>query len=385
MPKVKVLHVTSTPEGIGGVEKLLLDLAPHYDFSQVEVWHCNLFDRASGQGRFPTALKHTGLPYLQIRGSRWHHLPGIIWSLSQAIRKQRVDVLHLHMAHGTIIGGLVGLFSRVARVVVTKHYVYRALPNLVLRSLDRLFTNRADAVVAVSGYVRDDLVANGAERSRVRVIHNGMDLDAFDRLQAHPPEQLGAGPGELLIGCVGNLQPIKGHEYLLRAMPIIAQGFPSARLIIVGEGAEKQRLMDLAKALRVDGAVTMAGFRADVPVIMRQIDVCVQPSLQEAFGIVLLEAMAAARPVVASNVEGIPEIVIDGVTGLLVPAGEPAAIARAVCALLADRERRMEMGRSARSQVERHFDIRATVRCYEDVYGELAGRALHEAGASPGS
>jgi glycosyltransferase involved in cell wall biosynthesis len=381
MPRVKVLHVTSTPEGIGGVEKLLLDLAPHYDRSHVEVWHCNLFDRAGGQGRFPTALKQTGLPYLEIRGSRWHHLPAIIWSLRQAIRKQRVDVVHLHMVHGTVIGGFVGLFSRIPRVVVTKHYVYRALPNRVLRWLDRLFTNRADGVLAVSGYVRDDLVANGAERSRIQVIHNGMDLDAFDRLQAQPPEQLGAAAGELLIGCVGNLQPIKGHEYLVRAMPIIARSFPSARLIIVGEGAEKQRLMDLAKALGVERAVTMAGFRTDVPAIMRQIDLCVQPSLQEAFGIVLLEAMAAGRPVVASNVEGIPEIVIDGITGLLVPPGEPAAIAQAVCALLADRETRMEMGRCGRAQVERQFDIRATVRRYEEVYGELTGRAaLHQTG-----
>ncbi|HVM38989.1 MAG TPA: glycosyltransferase [Sphingomicrobium sp.] len=374
MRQVRILHLTSTPAGIGGVERLLLDLAPHYDRARVHVAHCNLFDQAQGSGRFPTALKATGLPYVEIEGSRWHHLPGIIGQLLAAIRRERIDVLHLHMVHATIVGGLVALLSPGLSVVVTKHYVYRALASRMLRLLDRLSTNRADAIVAVSGHVRDDLVAHGAQRAKSEVIHNGMDLEAFDRQAAAPSQPLARQEGGALIGCVGNLNPIKGHEYLVRAMPRVLQRFPTARLVMIGEGGAKAELEALARALGVEGAVIMAGFRGDVPAVMRQIDICVQPSLQEAFGIVLLEAMAAARPVVATGVEGIPEIVVDGTTGLLVPPRDPEALAKAICALLQDGEARRAMGSAGRSRVEQRFDIRTTVRAYEELYGMLGER-----------
>ena len=369
MRPVRVLQVTSTPSGIGGVEKLLLDMAPHYDSAKVALRHANLFD---GSGRFPAALRASGLPYEDVRGDRWYHLPAIIVRLRRLVREQRIEVLHLHMVHATILGILVGLSGADTRILVTKHYVYRAIRSPVLRLLDRILTNRADAVAAVSTPVRDDLLAHGADGSKVQVIHNGIDLEAFDRAASEPIEALRRSEGELLLGCVGNLHPIKGHVHLIRAMPRVLADFPEARLIMIGEGPERGSLERLATSLGVGHAVRFAGFRADVPAVMRQIDICVQPSLQESFGIVLLEAMAAGVPVLGSNVEGIPEIVTDGVTGRLVSPADPDALGSALCEMIRDADIRRNMGLAGRKRVEDSFDIRETVKAYEDLYARLA-------------
>lgn len=371
MDKIKVLHVTSTPRGIGGVERLLLDMARHYDLTRFSVAHCNLFDQAGGAGLFPTALRATGLPYFQIDGHRWYDLPKILRDLSSLIRRENFDVVHLHMVHATILGGLVGRSSPRSHVVVTKHYTYDLVDSVGPRLLDRLFTNRADAVAAVSHHVARDLLGHGAPEAKITVIHNGTDLDSFDRRAAEPLHQLGSRRG-LLIGCLGSLHPRKGHQYLIRAMPHVLVEFPNVHLVVWGEGSERKRLEQLSSRLNAEHAVTFAGFAANVPAALRQIHLFVHPSVGEAFGIAILEAMAAGKAVVATDVQGIPEIVAHGVTGLLVPP-DPIAIAQALCRLLKNAHEREKMGRAARVRVAQQFDIRKTVRSYEQLYEAIAG------------
>lgn len=377
MKKIRVLHLTSSPHRIGGAEKLLLDMARHYDLSRFDVWHCNLFDQAKTKRSVSAALRATGLPYLIINEDRWYHIPAIVGKLLAAIRREKFDVLHLHMVHATIIGALAGFLSQAVVVVVSKHYSYRALSNSILRLADQFFTNRSDTVVAVSRFVHEDIVDKGADLAKTKIIYNGIDVDAFDRMASGPFEQLSPSGEYLLIGCVGNLNEIKGHEYLVGAMPGIIKIFPAARLILIGEGTERARLRELAERLGVQDVIRMPGYAANVPSVMRQFDVYVQPSLQESFGLVLLEAMAAGLPIVASDVDGIPEIVLAGVTGFRVPPRDSAAIAAAVCALLGSSEERAQIGRAGRARVIEEFDIKKTVRSYEQLYEELADAALN--------
>ena len=381
MPPVKILHVTSTPEGIGGVERLLLDMARHYDPSRVSVWHCNLFDRAQGSGRFPTALRETGLPYVESDGSRWRHLPKIVWKLLRAIRKEGFDIVHLHMVHATIIGGFILPFARPARVIVSKHYTYGVLRKPVLKALDVRATNRMDRVIGVSRYVEAEVRRHGAPPENTLVIHNGSDLVALDRRSAESPLTRAGG---LLLGSVGNLHPRKGHEFAIRAMPEILQNFPAARLVIIGEGPERPRLEALVRSLGVGDAVSLMGFQENVPAVLKQLDVYVHPSVEEPFGIAILEAMAARKAVVASQVEGIPEIVVDGVTGILVPPREHGAIANAVCRLIGDASARKQMGIAGRERVEREFNIRRTTRAHEALYLSLSRRCSDSAARPQG-
>jgi glycosyltransferase involved in cell wall biosynthesis len=164
---------------------------------------------------------------------------------------------------------------------------------------------------------------------------------------------------------------LKGQEYLLKAMRDILRSFPAARLLIAGEGAERPRLQQLVETLGIGDAVMMPGFEPKIPAMLRRLDLCVHPAVDEAFGIVLLEAMAARKAVVATNVGGVGEIVADGETGLLVPPCDPDAIARAVCTLLGDPTRRERMGNAGRNRVEREFTVQRTVRSYERLYDEL--------------
>lgn len=373
MRKIKVLHLTSSPSGgVGGVERLLLDLASHYDRSHFDVWHCNLFDRTAGTGAFPNALKATELPYFEIEGSRWHGLPKILRKLLRLIKSEEFDVVHLHMLHATIIGGVMACFARSPAIVVTKHYTYDVLDSAVFRVLDRVFTNRADRIAAVSKVVEADILKHGANRSSTTTIYNGLDLATFDPRSCEHVDQLASGENSVLIGCVGNLNTIKGHEYFVRAMPEILRSFPPARFVLIGEGAERSHLEQLSRSLGVADAVILTGFRENVPALLAQIDLYVQPSLRESFGIAILEAMAASKCVVASDVDGIPEVVLDGVTGLLVPPADVDAIARAVCSLLGDAARRDGMGIAGRARVEQEFDIKATAGAYQQLYLKLA-------------
>ena len=374
MRKIKILHLTSTPHGIGGVERLLLDMAAHYDRDRFSVAHCNLFDETGGEGPFPTALRATGLPCFEIEGRRWNDVPRLVRELVRLIRREQIDVLHLHMVHATIVGGLTAWLLNPARVVLSKHYQYAMLSGRFARLLDRTFTNRAEAVAAVSQCVQRDLVRHGMAPGRTRVIYNGIDLKMFDRRAAEktPLARDGGGP---LLACLGSLHPVKGQEFLLRAMPDILRQHPGARLFLIGEGRERARLEQMRESLGIRDVVMMPGFQRNVPAILPQIDLCVHPSVDEAFGLVLLEAMAAGKAVVATSVGGIPEIVAEGRTGLLVPPRDPAALARAVCTVLADPEQRANMGAAGRARVEQEFTIQKTMRDYETLYSQLMGNA----------
>jgi glycosyltransferase involved in cell wall biosynthesis len=371
MHKVKVLHVTSTPEGIGGVERLLLDMAKHYDRDRFTIAHCNLFDQTGGTGPFLVGLRESGHPFFQIEGSRWNHLPQMIGKLRSLIQAEKIDVLHLHMVRATIVGGLASLMPHRAKVLVSKHYRYAMLSSALPRRLDRFVTNRADAVAAVSHSVEENVIRHGIAASKIRVVHNGIDLKSFDHRAGEgkaSPSDHSPGP---LLACLASLHPLKGQEYLLPAMPEIRRSFPTVRLLIVGEGAERARLEQLIQSLGIRDAVMMPGFEPNIPAMITRVDLCIHPAVDEAFGLVLLEAMAGRKAVVATNVGGVGEIVADGETGLLVPPRDPDAIARAVCSLLADAQRRERMGNAGRHRVERDFTIEKTVRFYERLYEEL--------------
>jgi glycosyltransferase involved in cell wall biosynthesis len=370
--KIRILHLTSTPSGLGGVERLLLDMASHYDVDRFSVAHCNLFDETERKGPFPRGVQATGLRLFEIAGHRWWDVPGMVRALRALIGQERIDILHMHMVHATIVGGMASYLPTRAKVVVSKHYQYAMLNSAVLHALDQFFTNRADFAAAVSKSVLHDLARHGTSFRKSRVVHNGIDLESFDDRSVQDLSRGLERCGPLLAS-FGNLHARKGHEYAVMAMPEILRNHPAARLILVGEGPRRDYLLRLARTLGIADATVLWSFEANVPALMSQIDLCVHPSLEEPFGIALLEAMAARKPVVATNVDGIPEIVHDGITGYLVPPRDPGALANAICTLLRDPVSGERMGKAGRARVEREFTIQKTVRSYEALYAHIGG------------
>lgn len=356
------------------MERLLLETAGKFDESRFQVGYCNLFCLDEGNGAFPSALRDRGVPYFHVRGTGWADLPSMLLRLVDIVRRERVDVLHAHMLHATIAAAASARLGRVPVFAVTRHYLGSGYVNhgRWMRSLDFGVARSAMHVAAVSNAVREDLIREGGvSPSRVSVIHNGINLDVFDAAGSCPCPDVRRSDRDFVLGAVGSLNVYKGHADLLRALPAVLRVRPDARLVIVGDGPERSSLESLAAGLGIADRVSFVGFQRNVAGWMRSFDLYVHPSHDESFGISILEAMAARRAVVATSVGGIPEVVVDGETGLLVPPTDPERLACAILTLMRDRAIARDMGDRGRRRVEEQFSIPYVIERYQELYTTL--------------
>ena len=283
--------------------------------------------------------------------------------LAARLRRDRADVLHAHLSTASLIGSLAARLAGVPSIV-TVHGLNRRTAFMC-----------AQRIIAVSHAVCRHLVAQGIPESRIAVIHNGIELERYRR----PPDaglvraRLGLTPGESLIGAVGRLGPEKGHSYLIEAAALlIRRDRLPVRLVIVGEGRNRPVLEATTLRCGIAGRVTLVGFQRDVMPYEAALDLFCLPSLKEGLSLSALEAMALAKPVVASRVGGTPEVVVDGETGLLVEPADPEALAQALAGMLRDRERAQRMGEAGRARVEALFDLDHSVDRIEALYEQVA-------------
>jgi glycosyltransferase involved in cell wall biosynthesis len=208
----------------------------------------------------------------------------------------------------------------------------------------------------------------------VELIYNGVDLERYDHQEAcctlH--EEYGMEPGAQIVGVVARLEPEKGHPTLLDAWPLVLRAVPNAYLLVVGEGSQRDALERQAAALGIAHRIVFTGRRDDVPAVTAALDVAVLPSYREAQGLTILEALALSRPVVASNVGGIPEVIEDGVSGLLVPPHDPAALAAAIVRFLTDHPFADTIAKAGHDMVHDRFCIELMVKAIERIYDEGA-------------
>jgi glycosyltransferase involved in cell wall biosynthesis len=286
--------------------------------------------------------------------------------------EERVDVLHGHLTEDWWLGRLATLGLPSTRLVVTRHVSRRwggsPQKRWVIRGVHR--------VIAVSRAVADVLTRD-VPPSAVAVVPNGVDVERFagaprGRLRA----ELGLAPGDPLVGMVARLAANKGQDLLLRALPAVLERHPRCRVALVGgdqrDGAMGRALVELARAVGVAEQVHFLGDRPDVAPLVADFTVAVLPSRQEGLGLALIEAMAAAVPVVATPVGGLPELVLDGQSGLLVAPESPAALARAIAALLEDPALAARLGRAGQERVRRHFSLDSMVAGTLAAYGDGA-------------
>jgi glycosyltransferase involved in cell wall biosynthesis len=305
------------------------------------------------------------------------------WSrLAAYLRRCRPDVVHQHRT-GPYHGKWACLAARAARapvVVATEHQQAFRLAGparLANAAADRLL----DAVITVSEHDRQtQLMWSGRPPDKIVMIHNGVDLDQFSPpgpdAVAAARARLGIGRTAPVAGTAARLHAQKGLLHLLRCLPALRPAWPDLEILIAGDGPERDRLEQEARSLGVDRQVRFLGFRADVRDVIAATDVCVYPSEWEPLGISAVEAQACAKPVVASRVGGLQEVVADGVTGLLVAPADPAALAAALARILGDPELGRRMGRAGRARAEAMFSRPAMVSQMQALYRRLlAARA----------
>lgn len=287
------------------------------------------------------------------------------------IRRDRPDVVHLHAGPGAALGGLA------ARLAGVPCVLSRRVDSVPRGRLSRFsYGMLYDRVVCISQAIFDVLQKRGVPRQRLLLIRSA--VRASDWLTPAPRDEFlaefGLPTDAIIIGVVAQLVERKGHRTLLRAAAGLER---RARVIFFGEGGQREELEAEATRLGVADLVHFAGHRSDLGKWMGNLDLVVHPALMEGLGVALLQAAAAGVPVVASAVGGIPEAVLDGKTGLLVPPRDPAALVAAIQELLEAPDRRAQMGAAARRRVLKEFDVSAMTDRHVELYGELvAGRRL---------
>jgi glycosyltransferase involved in cell wall biosynthesis len=371
---------------LGGAEALVPTFARAVDPERVRLQVA--FLKSLGGNPFERELLAAGVPLTHLRARHLRDV-GAFRRLVRLVREQRIEVIHAHLTYAAIWGGLCARVTGVP-MVATLHTAPSEAPRWSREDVrERLFAfalNRwCSSVVAVSEAARAQHVRRGRiDSHRICVLHNGVDLEAF---AADPARRRAARAGmglgsEPLVLTVSALREGKGMEVLLPAMAALIRERPELRLAIAGEGRLRTRLQDLAAENGLNGHVRWLGLRRDVPELMAAADLFVLASRHDAFPTAVLEAMAAGLPVVATRVGGVPEIVEEGRTGLLVGPGDPAELAAAIRALIDDPHRAAALAAAARERVRERFGARAWSRRLQDLYGRaIEGRRRETMGA----
>jgi glycosyltransferase involved in cell wall biosynthesis len=305
-------------------------------------------------------------------------------SMVRLVRSLRPDVVHTHMAKAGTVGRLAAAICGVPLVVHTYHgHVFHgyfgSAKTRVFLTIERALATLTHRIVVVGERQRDEIAAFGvAPRRKLLPIPLGLELDRFldaQRRRGELRRELGAPVEAPLVGIVARLVPIKAHEDFLRAAQLVSQERPAARFLIVGDGERRLQLEALSNSLGLDGVVRFLGWRRDLERVYADLDVVALASRNEGSPVALIEALASARPVVATAVGGVPEVVLDGQTGLLVPPSDPPALARGILRVLNDAELALALGSAGRRHVYPRYASRRLVDDIRDLYlRELAAR-----------
>jgi L-malate glycosyltransferase len=377
--RVGVCHIASGDRWAGAeaeVRALLkfLTLDPRLELSAIVL----------NRGRLAEALEHLGIP-VRVIPEREKGFLSIVGEAARFLGERHVEVIHSHRYKENLIAAWLARRCRVPHLVRTEHGLpepfsgYGALKQRLIRGLDGWVARHAtDRVIGVSAEMARQL-ARGRDRQKVVFIPNGVDLEGVRSALTQPEakQRLGISTAHPVIGTAGRLEPIKRLDIFLRAATAIARERPEAVFVIAGEGREAARLARLAASLGVAGQVRFLGHRDDAHDVLRAFDILLLTSDHEGLPMVLLEAMCLGVLPVARAVGGIPEVIHDGVNGVLVDSGDPAGAGLAAACLeaLRDRPRAERLIASGMKSVREEFGAAETARRVAQLYFSLFERA----------
>jgi glycosyltransferase involved in cell wall biosynthesis len=349
--------------GIGGSETLAMQLAGA--LNRDGRYACSLYGVDHG-GPLTEALAADGIPYRVFsrkRGLDWR----LLGQLARQFREDKVQLVHTHHLGQLLLAGIAARLAGAA-VVHTEHEFY-TLGRRRHQQILRLLSLFAGTVTTVAAPVTEFLTQRvGIPMWKIKTIPNGVDVTRFQLARPINRSELGWNGGNIVVGCVARLDPGKGHAVLLDAFHRVLGRQPQARLLLIGDGGERSRLAAQAEALGVNGSVRFLGSRADVPRLLAACDVVTLASICEGLPLSILEAMAAGKPVVATRVGCVPQVVQDGLTGLLVPPGDAAALAESLESLVRDEGTRRRLGMQACRLMQSGYSFARTLEQYEAVY-----------------
>jgi len=364
MKQKKILYVI-TSTGFGGAERLLLSYLKLLDHSTYKFYVCSLRDKPNDLEK--ELSQYSSLTSLRVKNK---FNPVVIPRLIKLINEIKPDIIHTHLFQARFYTSIARFFTHKTLLITHKHNNVNLVKHNVFILLEMISIFFNDKVIAISNAVARSLMkVEFVSEKKIFVLHNGIDFQKFNKIA---DKKVISTNNDIIIGLVCRLEPQKGILYLLLAMKIILAKFPTAKLEIVGDGSLMNELIKFSKKIGISNSVKFFGKFADVIPFYKRMNVFVLPSIYEGFGIVLLEAMAAGVPVVATNVDGIKEVVTHGENGILVQPKDPQAIADAVIKIIENDQltERFVMTGYKRAEL---FDIKEHVFKLHNFYQNLLG------------
>jgi glycosyltransferase involved in cell wall biosynthesis len=369
MRRVKVLQLISSG-GYYGAENMLLNLCASQEksgcenslllFYNVHVPNVEFYERARRRGLSVRMVHCKGR-------ADWR----AVRQIEEYIQEDSVDLVHTHGYKADLYGYLAAWRCHKPVVATCHNWVGGTAALGIYNHLDRMALKKFNALAAVSDAVAQRLLAFGVPAEKIKTVANGIDVTAFER--AHPLPLLKA-EGSTVVGVVARLDLQKGFEYLLRAARELCKTFPDLKIVIAGEGPDRNAIEEIIEQYGLQSSVVLAGQQSNMPAVYAAMDIFVLPSLNEGLPMTVLEAMAASKPVIATRVGAIPSVIKDSENGLLVAPKDPEGLQNAIASLLNDPERRRRLGDQAHAWVSQNYTSEAMALKYREMYEEVLGK-----------
>lgn len=360
----------------GGMKEHLISLLKHIDRKKYRVYLACPWDPGLN-----SAISHLDVTIVNV------DLAGelrptadlkAIWQIVKYLRQFKIDILHIHSSKAGLVGRLAAIIARTPAVVFTVHnfifYEQMSRTKKKAYAVAEAFLARyTDKIITVSGALAKGLVADeGIAICKIASIYNGIDLEPFEVpvQKASILEGLGLDPQRPVVGTVARLAPQKGVKYLLEAAQVVQAKLPQVQFLIVGDGPLMDELQREKARLGVTGVV-FAGYLDNVVPVMKALDIFVLPSITEGLGLTILEAMAAEKPVIATAVGGVPEVVVPEETGILVAAADENELGQALLRLLEDSPLQNRMGLNGKQRVRELFSLEHMIAETERIYTQV--------------
>lgn len=369
--RIRVLHFI-TELSTGGAQKALAQLVQNINRDRYHLIACCYYN---GNGRFGRKIANQGIEVIDLNVTS-NRDPRAIWRLYNLFNEHEPHILHSWLYHANMPGRIFGRIAKIPIIFSSERTM--GMEPRYRYWLNRLTSRWTDRVICVSEtvarFVESDI---GISQDKTVVIANGIEIANY---QLEPSKQkilveLGLPSEKIIIGTVARLDHVKRLDNLIHSI-LQMNDMNDSMIVIVGDGPERTSLTNLIKELKLADRIRLVGQKDDVDSWISAFDIFVLSSQWEGMPNVLLEAMAVAKPVVATRVGGVPEVVIAGETGLLVPPDDPEAMAGAISVLISEPERAQRMGKAGRQRVIDHFDIKTTVKKTEALYDRLLKEKL---------
>ena len=367
LKKIKILYFVPTLE-VGGILRYLFELVANLNKDKFEV----IIWCAFALGHYEDKLRASGIKVMQrcFKRYRWD-IFGVIKTI-YLIRKENVDIIHSHLYPWTFWDAVIGKLSGVPIIITSRHGLRYLEKNYFFYC--RIRNYFTDRVVACSNAVKETVLkAEGIGPDKIEVIYHAIDFKNIPKEvdTIIIKKELGLNSADNIVGTIGRLRSVKGFQYFLKAASIIVKSTNNVKFVIVGQGGREEQLKIMSEKLGLDKYMIFTGLRTDVFEMLATFDIFVLSSLSEAFAVVLLEAAAMGKPIVATRCGGPAEIIEDGRTGYLVPSADEKSLADAIIKLLKDKKRAIRFGEAGRDLVREKFGLEKMTKEYTEFYRSL--------------